>query len=404
MENIDTKKIIEIMDQLKARRAGEIAAINEQNGIQSDETKLLEQINVEYLGEIEVNENSKSVKKHIIKVTDEISGLPQARYYDEEQQLLGVQIGLEGDMMLSSSLSSKPESEQGDISNQLAVAAKREGKTKEQLQEEQKEQGQTNLEEIQPEYSKQTSEEPQLTPEELNSLTGPKISLNQIVDEDTLGNVVGSSGEYIKFVDADIARKKGIDVLPGQRTVPVDDQGKFIGNDRLAYSNIEGTNSTQENVTMTNEGTVRSEQNLDTFNIVSKGGMHTIGVGYDENGGMPLDAKYGRRDIEDPTKIAYTELEKVNEGPMKQDDVTQLHQRKATGVYKGQEAIDAVVEKYARAMNIREVDQNGNLLGYDLEKAKELLEQQMAENPGATLEEIIEDQAHVPGPTQDRRW
>ncbi len=286
---------------------------------------------------------------------------------------------------------------------------KNEAKTLEELKEEQERQEKAEKAALaeEPQKLPGTEEEgPQLTKAQVDSMKGPKISLTQIVDEQTIGNIIGLEGMYMQIVDADTVRRliPDIQIPSSQQTMPIeiypDGTANVIGEDKLQFSRQEGTNSMEQHTTVTNEGLVRSEQNIETYNIVSKGGMHTIAVGYDENGGMPLEAKYGWRDIEDPSNIAYTELETVHEGPMQQDDDTNQYKQDASeGINKGQQSIEDSVETYARAMNIKVMDEHGYPTSeYDLEAAREELERRWEEEPDLSLEELIEEGQKTIGP------
>ena len=407
MENANREKLIEEMKALRDKRISEIKALNERNGIYPNVIEESQQITVKYLGKMEftVAGREELVEKDVFMTIEEIDGQYQIRYYDEDQKLLGIQRVTDEDIILSSYLSTKTTEEQRKIQRELDAKDKEEAKTLEELEEEQ------TKEEAEAQQLPGLQDGPQLTRTQVNTMKGPKTELNQIIDEETLGNVIGLEGKYMQIVDADTVRKliPDIEIPTSQKTIPIeifpDGSANVIGEDKLQFSAIEGTNSFEEHVTMTNDGKVRNEQNLETYNIVSKGKMHTIAVGYDENNGAPLEIKYGRRDIENPRDIAYADLESVHFGPLQQDDRTQQYQEEASGIDKGQDTIEAAVEKYAIAMNIRKTDMYGYPTSeYDLETAKQELEERWAENPDATLDELIEEDQKQLGPEDNRIW
>lgn len=401
--NFDRKKVIADMEALKSKvleetTSGEIGEGQEQN------------ITVKYLGKIGLqSEQGEIVDKDWYAVIEQDGGQVKITYYAENQIYLGYQMGMDGSIQSVWEIPEKMK--------QLKKEDIEEAKTLEELEEEQKQENQKQDEQAQepvPEEEQQLpglQEGPQLTSAQVDRMKGPKVNLiNQVVDGVPLGNVIGLSGVQMQLIDAEIAKQliPDLQIPTGQRTVPIeifsDGSANVIGDDKLQFSTVEGTNSTDQHVTTTNEGTVRSEQNLETYNIVSTGGMHTIAIGKDENGGKPYELKYGRRSVEEHDKISYTELETVHEGPLQQDDETYQAQRVVDGVYKGQEDIEEAIEKYAIAMNIKECDEHGYPTGeYDLVTAKQELERRWSENPDLTLEELIDEGQKQQGPEEGPR-
>ena len=422
----DRKKVIEEMKNLKAKRIDELRSnMAEQGENQIDEVALESLIKVKYLDQIEIiNENGETVKKDLF-LLEEPNGPIKYKYYLEGQELIAVQRTEEDEIILTSNFSTKEEKEQKKLKKDVKEKDKEDAKTIEDLEQEEK----TEETEKKTEDTSKTDEQrenedeepqqlpgmeedgPQLTRAQVNSMKGPKTSLNQIVDEQSLRNIIGLEGEFMQIVDADTAKKyiPDLQIPSSQRTVPIeifpDGTANVIGEDKLQFSQTEGMNSSKEHVTATNEGTVRNEKNLETFNITSRGGMDTIAVGYDENGGMPLEVKYGWRNVEDPTKIAYSELETVHEGPLQQhDDTTQYQQDASEGIYKGQESMEDAIETYAKAMNIRKIDEHGfPTPEYDLDAAQRQLEERWSKDPDASLEELIDEDQKTIGPNEDPR-
>lgn len=299
--------------------------------------------------------------------------------------------------MLSLNLNEKSREEQIKIQKSLEEKDESKAITLEELEQE--------------ELNQEEKATNKLTKKQAQNLNGPKVKTSTIVDGITLGEAIGLDGDFMQIIDRDTAIElfPNIQIPPSQNMVPLeiysDGTADIIGEDKLKFSNIEGKNSTEEHITTTNEGKVRNEQNLETFNIMSKGGMHTIAIGYDEEYETPLEVKYGRRDINNPTEIAYSELETVHEGPIqKEDNAYQEQKDKTEGIYKGTEIREDTIERYAVAMNIRKVDINGNLTPeYDLELAETLLESEWRNNPDATLDELIEEGQNMPGPSTNPR-
>lgn len=443
--NFDRKKVIEEMEALKAKRIDEIKRdIIGRNEIEVDEEGLNKAVIAKYLGKMEfVNEQGELVDKDVFILIEEHSGQFQVRYYDEDQKLLGIQRTLDEDIIPSGDMIGKlpeemKESEGKDIED---------AKTLDELKEEQKQEEQEKTEEVQEEQQlpgledEKKQEGSQLTKAQVNKMAGPKTRLNQVVNGRTLANTIGLTGMYIQLVDADTVRKMIPDAkIPvGQRNVPIeiypDGTANVIGEDKLKCSSLEGRTSTKEHTTVTNDGKVQNEQNIETFNIVSTGGMETIAIGYDENysGKNQQEIKYGVRDREDPTKIAYSELETVHNDP-KQDSDAQEYRKEATkGINKGTDTIERAEEhqgcgddleaedvdanknnnnvheedaiRYARAKGLYMVDYYGNATGYDLQTAKEELEQLYSEGKDIDqiIEEVEEEEVKTLGPGENPR-
>ena len=392
----DRKKVIEEMEALKSKRIYEIKKdIIGRDELEADENALNKAVTIKYLGKMEfINEQGELVDKDVFISVEEHSGQFQIRYYDEDQKLLGIQRAFDENIIPSGDMIDKLPEEM----NKLEKQDIEEAKSLEELKEEQNQEEQQTEEEQQAQQEPQKlpgteDEDPQLNKTQTNNLKGPKISLNQIVDEEPLRNIIGLDGKYLQIVDADIIRKliPDIKIPTSQRTIPIeifpDGTANVIGEDKLQLSKQEGLNSTTEHLTATNEGAIRQESNIETFNITRKGGMHTIAIGFDENGGTPLEAKYGWRDIENPNEITYAELETVHDGPTQQDqDTKEFKEDASDGVNKSETIAREDAERYARAKGLYVFDYYGNQIGYDLETAK----QEISED-GRPVDKIIND-------------
>lgn len=103
-ENIDKEKIIEEMRNLRDTRQAKIAEFNKaqktQEGVMLSEIILHE---VKYLGKMEftVEGREELVQKDVYMIVEEVDGLFQYKYYDEDMQLLGMQRAIDTQIFLS---------------------------------------------------------------------------------------------------------------------------------------------------------------------------------------------------------------------------------------------------------------------------------------------------------------
>lgn len=240
----------------------------------------------------------------------------------------------------------------------------------------------------------------QLTKEELDSMPGPKVPLNQEVDEQTLGIKIGVSGEYMKFISADTLRRLYPDVeIPANcKNIPFgcysNGEGIGIGEDKLKLSSQEENNFEQNQTTITNDGEIKTKKNIETYNIVTTAGVNTIEVGYNENDGTPLEVRYGRRDNKG-VKIS-TDLLTIHEGKENKDSDAQEYQEdNSNGQNKAAETIEMLYTittevklRYAIAKGLYMLDEHGFRVPnrYNLDEA----ERQIRED-GRTIPEILEE-------------
>lgn len=389
------KKISQKMEDLRNARIEQIKRDNiaNGNGTPVNEEDFNKRIEIKYLGKMEfVNEIGEIVEKDVFISIEQEGGI-YIKYYDEDQKLLGVQRTIEEDIIPSATMIGKlpeklKEVEEKDIE---------EAKTIEQVKEEEK--------------GKEEKEKgPQLTQKQVNSLDGPKADLNQKVDGITLAGAIGLEGKYIQLIDIDRAKELIPDLeLPktGQRFIPIEiypnGTANVVGEDKLKFSNIEGTNSAQEHTTMNNEGNKELEQNIETFNIVNKAGMHCITLSFDENISSPYyELEYAYRDKENPTQMFSTQLETVHEGPLKSaDEAEEARHDYEEGETK---AIKETVsrqqaEELARAKGWYTFDQYGNKIGLNIDAATKYLEENSRGNK--SVQELIDEvnnDAKVPEP------
>lgn len=392
--NFDRKKVIEIMQNLKAKRI----AVAKQNLIAQgetkiDEAKLSELISVKYLGKIElVNEKGELIEKAWFLVQEPFGNFEYKYYvegenYQEAEFLAAQKTENDNDIMLSTELSDKSEKEQQKIKEQIENKDIEQAKTEKELEEEEAKQ------------LPGLNDEPQLSQKEVNKLAGPKIDLNQKVDGITLAESIGLTGQYIQFVDIDKVRQ----LIPDfeissteQEFIPIEiltnGTANVVGEDKLEFSSIEGGSSAIEHVTMNNEGNRQREQNIETFNIVNRGRVHTISIGFDEDINSPYyEAKYGVRDKEQSSEVAYSQLETVHEGPLKSTSEAEEERHEYTeGETKGIKEVvtEEDAERYAKAKGLYKYDSEGNA-SLDLETAAEELENESI--GGKNIEEIIQE-------------
>ena len=392
--DLEKLKINEKEIALVEKRINEIKAMKEKAGIEVNEDELAKQIQVNWLGKLQlINEVGELADKDVYITFEMVDGQMQLRYYDEDQRLLGVQQAIDKDIILASTLSTLEPDKQDEIKEWLEESdkekAQEEAKDLEQLKEEQK-----HLQEMQ----EKEHEGPQLTQKQVNSLTGPKIDLNQKVDNVTLADKVDLDGKYIQFVDIDAAKELIPDLNVeelGQQFIPIeilqDGSANVVGEDKLKFSTMEGSNSTNEQTTMNNDGSRRQEQGIVTFDIPRTNNCITIG--FDEQGtSSPFyEAKFGTRDIEQPSEVLYDELETVNEGPLKQEKEKAFAQMNNTeGVYEAskEEPNDEQAKRFIEKSGMFwTYDENGKR-EYDIEQAKRYLRENSIGDQN--IEELIE--------------
>lgn len=400
--NFDRKKAIADMQNLKAKVIGEIKADMLAKGqTEIDEERLNDMVTIKYLGKIGLaNEQGELIESDWYAAIEQIGGQLQIIYYDENQNILGKQIGMDGDIIPTEDalIETKKGFEKPKEMEELQQEDIEKAKTLEELEEEQRRVEQNKKQ-----------EGPQLTKKQVESLGGPKIDLNQQVDNMTLAQKIELDGTHIKFVSIDEAKKLipdlELDEL-GQQFIPLEiysnGTANVIGEDKLKYSTLEGSNNTNEQTTMNNDGSRKQEQGIVTFDIA--GTRNCITVGFDElNTSSPFyEAKFGTRDVEQPSEVLYDELETVYEGPLKQEKEKAFAQMNNTeGMYEASREIvtEEQAERFAKASGWYVFDKNGNVAGPDIEKATVYLkENSIGDNSVEELIEQANDGAKTRGP------
>jgi len=403
--NSEELKRVEKQISLLEKRIEEIKAMKKESGIEVSEEDLAKQVKINWLGKIQlINEVGELADKDIYCIFELVNGKLEKRYYDEDENLLGTKEQLYAHISIEDELASgleddeKKEKEQERIQHEL-----------EEMDEEEALKGAKNKEELAKEQERLKEEEkqeekakgPQLPEKRVARLTGPKIDLvEQKVDNVILANKIGLEGKYIQFVRIDELPKELISDLKlaelGQQFIPIeiysDGTANVIGEDKLKFSTLEGSNSTNEQTTMNNDGSRRQEQGIVTFDI--PGTNNCITIGFDEqNTSSPFyEAKFGTRDIEQPSEVLYDELETVNEGPLKKEKEAGFAQINNTeGLYEASKGnvTKSDAEKFAKAMGWYKYNKQGNVLGPDLERAEEYLKNNSIGDK--SVKELIEE-------------
>lgn len=388
----DRLKVIQDMEELKTKKLEEA-----QLKIKSSR-QIVELRDIKYLGKIElVNELGEKIERDWYVVIEQVNGEFQITYYDENQQFLGIQKGIDGEIIPSQSMMwERPDEmtniKRDDIDNAPTLEKLEKGEEEAETE--------TVLPGVEEEKIK-------LTKAEVDRMSGPMTFLNQEIEGVTLANAIGGlTGKYIKFVNADEIRKMfpNVKIPANQRTVPLevlpDGSANIIGDDKLAISQQEGTNSNREHTVVNEDGQMETQQMMETFKIVNKGesDMQELSISYDENGGTPLEIKYGWRDANNET-VKVT-LENVNSGRVT-DDVREYQQDTSEGNNKPSNVSFEDCMRLAKTKGYYTTDEFGNSV-LDFVRAEEEIRKD-----GRTVEEIIKDynenEARVPGMQFDPR-
>ena len=411
MENTNLDEIIEKAKKFRELYIEKTIQDNKNNGIEIDEADLREQITIKPLGQIEIQVDGETVKKDVFFI--EIKGEEIGKIYDEDLAFIAAMNKGQKDIMLSLELSSKPETEQTRLKEKLVEMDPNSAKTIKNLEDDKEsEKGE------EPENDSGTQEgtlpgieedeEINLTKAEVDRMSGPMTFLNQEIEGATMANVIGGlTGAYIKFVNADEIRKifPNVRIPANQRTVPLevfpDGSARKIGEDKLALSQQEGTNSNREHTVLNEDGQMEAQQMMETFKIVNKGNrdMQEISISYDENGGKPLEIQYGWRNSNNET-VKVT-LENVNSGRVTDNGTREDQSDTSYGNDKPSRRRNEDCIKLAKAKGYYIAGESGNPV-LDVKRASEELSQD-----GRPVDEIIreydENEAFVPGMRFDPR-
>lgn len=387
------KKLIEEMERLKSQEIEKIIAnIKARGETVPDKEELAALVTVKYLEKIEIakNEKGETVSKDWYAIINEYSD--QITYYAENEILLGQQHGMEGKIQSAWEL---PE-QMKDLKKEDIEEAQ----TLEELKEEQKEE-------------EQKKDGPQLTQKAVSRLSGPKIDLDQQVDNVTLARKLGIEGEFIKFISADDPILK--EILPdlelsalGQKFVPIqifsNGTANVIGEDKLEFSTIEGSNFTKEQSVLNDDGKRTNEQGIETFNIPGTNNCLTIGWDEGDVTSPFYEAKFGTRVPDRGNEVSYEELQTVHEGKMISDAEAETERRKnIEGIYEpsAEPVTDEQAAQYAMAIGMFLPDSRTP----DIERARTQLGE-LTRGSNKEVEDIIqesEEDVMQLGPQQDPR-
>lgn len=132
----DRIKVIQDMEELKNKKMEEIKSKLIASGqIAIDEENLSESIEIKYLGKIElVGEYGEKIERDWYAAIEQVNGEFQITYYDENQQFLGIQKGIDGEIIPTQSLMWERPDEMNIKKEDIENA-----KNKEELEQEQKE-------------------------------------------------------------------------------------------------------------------------------------------------------------------------------------------------------------------------------------------------------------------------
>lgn len=109
MENTDFDIVIEKARVFRERFVEKVMQDNEEKGIETDEKQLRDQITIKILGEIEIEEEGKKVKKHVFSI--KLEGELLEKIYDEDLNFMGAKLEGNQKIILPMTLSSKTEAE-----------------------------------------------------------------------------------------------------------------------------------------------------------------------------------------------------------------------------------------------------------------------------------------------------
>ena len=348
------EKVLKLSDKMEALKDSRIEAIKADSmSLDPDKEELDSLVTIKYLGKMEfVNEKGELVEKDVFVSIEQIGTEFQIRYYDDEQKLLGVQKAIQGKMMFLPS-----EEYMWEKLPEKIKKAKQEDIEEAKTIEEVKREEQTNEAMKQIEKAKG----PQLTLEQVNSLGGPKIPLAQPVDHDiTLANKIGLEGEYIQFVDINDAKKliPDLEIAElGQKFVPIEinkNGANVVSEDKMRFSTIKGSNSTERSITENNDGTRTLEQSIVTFEI--PGTYNYISVGFNEQhmADPYYECKFQTID-RDSNRMGGEELLQSHVGPIMEDPEAHNERRINTEgqlKYTPEQVTEEQAIRYANAVGI----------------------------------------------------
>lgn len=139
-DRFDKEEVVEMGRNIRDKSAARIAELYKQNGNDTDEETVRQQIETKYLGKIKFIINGQEVEKHIFGIRRE--GYPEIRIYDENFDFIGIKMGVDEDIILSETLTETllefTGEKQQNIRKTLKEKDWEKAKALEQMEEEQK--------------------------------------------------------------------------------------------------------------------------------------------------------------------------------------------------------------------------------------------------------------------------
>lgn len=396
MTEEELENIIDNMYELQRKR---ILSIQE-NNIEGLEIK-----DIMYVGKIKAPgiEEGQVIEKEIYLSIEEKDGKIAYKYYDENQELLGIEC--EEKYIPSEKYMNKKETMQ-----EIKELGK-EGVSLKEIEEKEKE-TKKNQNTKNKEEKKNPNIEIPLEQEITSKITKKEeTDLNQIQQGETLRNLLGLSGEYTKIVLVSSSQVNSF-LPPEQRKTNMDcfiavkENGESIvlGEDILKYDERSGTNPIEENATINIDGRVENEKVTSRYKIMNGNGNQYLSVGYDESVGK--EVKFSEWSNQYGTYID-TELEtnRITEGEVNKD--VRKEGKRKTGIDSAndkQEKFENEKENGCEETDITKVDNDPNndshehiseeRLKEEANKAKvsiEAFKEEFEKAPGETLEEKIKN-------------
>ena len=338
-------------------------------------------------------------------VIEEIGGQFQIVYYDENLEFIGAQLGKDGEIT-SYRKGELIEKEKGFEKEKSKMRKPEEeeiekAKTLEQLQEEQRKEEE--------EQAKKAG--PQLTKEQVNRLSGPKIALSQPVDKDiALKNKIGLQGDYIQFIDINEARKliPDLDIAElGQQFLPIEilpnGTANVVSEDNMRFSTIKGSNSTEYSISENNDGTRGLDQSIVTFAIPGTNNYISVGFNEQHTSDPYYEVKFQTID-RDSNRMGGEELLQSHIGTIEDPDQHNERRNNTEGQLKYTKELvtEEQAEKYAKSEGIYLEDSRNP----DLKTAREELERLAV--GGKSVNDIVQesenDQLQLGHPDSKRHY
>lgn len=315
--------------------------------IETNDIKDLEIKDIVYLGKIKekTNEDEQIKEKQIYMTIEEKDGNILYRYYDENQELLGIE--KENDYIPTEKNIDKPELNTNIKSLEKNGLSLNEQEKKEQNTEKEQEQQETNKETIELPLDQIVLSD--LIPKE-------NVDLNEYHNGVTLRNILGLSSEYDKLVlvSADQVNK----FLPANKKILHKDafvakkpngEITILTENMLEFDRRSGEHPLEKNETINTDGRIAQEQVTSRFKITNGNGKQYISVGYDEVHGKEI--KFSEWS---PEKGEYLDTELQTNRILRQDMNQDLivDEKRKKGFYDAKNKLESIE-------NVKDSDKNG---------------------------------------------